>query len=57
MVVTLGRLVLSTCRVVTNIIIGLEVSSDVGEQDPIAGRGCELRACGFSLCFAPVTWR
>lgn len=54
---TLGRLVLSNFRCATEFRIGLEVTLDAKEKDPIGGRGFELRVCGFSLCYSLVAWR
>jgi len=45
---------LSTCRGVTELSRGLEVSSNFGEEDPNGGRDSEMRACGFSLCSTPI---
>jgi len=53
--VTLRRHFLCTFIGVTKTSIGLEVSLDFEEEDPIGGRGYELTACGFSLCSTPVT--
>ena len=52
---TLRRHFLCTFIGVTKTSIGLEVSLDFEEEDPIGGRGYELTACGFSLCSTPVT--